>query len=81
MPDKELTRKEKLRIYRDVFYGSLFQKQKGNAKRVENAYETGIYNHLKQIKIWNLSLDDLLHIDFANVDEQNKEILYEIKIS
>ena len=79
MPDKELARKEKLRIYRDVFYGSLFQKQKGSAKRVEKVYETGIYNHLKQIKVWNLSLDDLLHIDFANVDEQNKEILYENK--
>jgi len=27
----------------------------------------------------NLSLYDLLHIDFANIDEQNKEILYENK--
>ncbi len=79
MPDKELTRKEKLLIYRDVFYGSLFQKQNRNAKRVEKAYETGIYNNLKQMKVWNLSLYNLLHIDFTNIDEQNKEILYENK--
>ena len=55
----------------------MLQKQKGNARRVEKAYDSGIYKHLKSIKVWDLSLDDLLHIDFANVDEQNKVIIYE----
>lgn len=34
-------------------------------------------NILSQSRLWDLSLDDLLHIDFANVDEQNKVIIYE----
>jgi len=46
---------------------------------VEDTYESGIYKNLKQSKLWDLSLDDLLRIDFSNIDEQNKEIIYENK--
>jgi len=51
IPGKEVTRKEKLKIYRDVFYASLFRKQNGDGERVEKIYETGFYNNLKQNKI------------------------------
>lgn len=77
MEDIKLSKLEKIRIYRDVIYGVLFEKQKRNKRFVETVYENGVYRHLKEIKLWNLSLDDVLRIDFSNVDEQDKKIIYE----
>lgn len=77
--DKKLTELQKLRIYKDVIVGVLFRKQKAESKRVDDFYESGIYNDLKQSQLWQLTVDDLLLIDFSNIDEKNNIITYENK--
>lgn len=79
MIDEELTIGEKLRIYKDVVVGVMFRRYKRNYDVVDEFYDSGIYNSLKQNELWNLSLDDILLIDFSNIDEKDKVIVYENK--
>lgn len=79
MQDEELTIGDKLRIYKDVVVGVMFRRFKRNYNVVDEYYDSGIYSSLKQNQLWNLSLNDLLLIDFSNTDEKDKIIVYENK--
>jgi len=79
MLDEKLIESQKLRIYKDVIIGVLLHRQKRDETMVEDCYDSGIYSNLKQSQLWQLSLDDLLLVDFSNVDEKNKIVTYENK--